>query len=133
MISNFQELLDASKQQADAQRLLFLFAGTSDVKSNKSKKAKEYRGHLVPVMCVDKLPQEISSFAALVAEADSISKEWQLMIVASLSGEGSTPPTTEQADPYLNRMTNEVASGADLSRYLVIDRNEEFLVLSAMS
>ncbi len=43
-------------------------------------------------MCVDKLPEELTTFAALKAEADSIEKNWNFVFIASLSGENGMTP-----------------------------------------
>lgn len=130
MIENFNDLLAQSTQQGDAQRLLLLFAATDVVK--KTKKRDEKKGTLSPVMCVDKLPSEIESFQALVAEADSITPNWDMLLIAGLSGEGDTPPTTEEAEPYLNKMANDLSSGQDLSRYVIFDRQENPIVIQAV-
>lgn len=127
MIDNFSDLLKFANEQDEAQRLLFLF-----VKSNvsrKSRKRDDKNGTLDAVMCVDKLPEEIPSFKALVEEADSISKDWDMVFTAGLSGEAGKPPTTEEAEPYLNQMTNDLASGQNIDRYLVFDRKEQPLVM----
>ncbi len=129
MISTFQELLDQVKKQKDASRLLLLFA-MSEAKK-KTKKRDEKRGTLEAVMCVDKLPEELSSFKALVAEADSITPKWDMVFIAGLSGDGATPPSSDDAEPYLNRMTNNLASGQDLSSYVVFDRKENPIVIQA--
>ena len=103
MSSHFEELLQKTKEQPEPQRLLM---------------------HITPVMCVDKLPEELSNFSDLVGEADSINKDWNIVLFAALSGSNGTPPSTTEVDPYLNKMTNDVASGGDLSRYVIIDREQ---------
>lgn len=123
----FDKLLKMANEQEQPQRMLFLFAKAETVKSKK--KSKEEKGTLEPVMCVDKLPEELSSFEALVKEADSVSKEWTFMLAASLSGENGLTPTTEDAEPFLNRMTNDVAAGNDLSRYVILDREQNPIVM----
>ena len=126
MISNFTELLTAAAAQDQPQRLLLLFAKaeSSGKKNKKGNKHKEQHGTLSAVMCVDKLPEEIASFQALVDEADSISKAWDFIIIVGLSGKDKAPPTSEEAEPYLNQMVNNLASGQDLSQYVIFDRQE---------
>ena len=128
MISSFNELLQAASQQDDAQRLLLLFA---NAESSSKKHKSTQRGTIAPVMCVDKLPQEIASFEALTEEADAISKDWNFVFIAGLSGKGDVAPTTEEADPYLNKMTNDLASGQDMSQYVVFDRSGSAIALQA--
>ena len=128
MISSFNELLQAASQQDDAQRLLLLFA---NAESSSKKHKSTQRGTISPVMCVDKLPEEIASFEALSEEADAISKDWNFVFIAGLSGKGDVAPTTEEADPYLNKMTNDLASGQDMSQYVVFDRSGGTVMLQA--
>ncbi len=123
MISKFEDLLGYANEQKDAQRLLFLFAKANE--SRKSRKRDEKSGTLDAVMCVDKLPEEVADFASLVEEADSISKEWDIVFVAGLSGVCDKAPTTDEAEPYLNQMTNDLASGQNIARYVVFDRNNQ--------
>lgn len=129
MISNFSDLLEMAQSQEQPQRLLMLFALADGGSDNPKKQRKKQHGTIAPVMCVDKLPQEIESFAALVAEADRISQDWNFIIIAGLSGENGVAPSTEDADPYLNQMANGLTMGEDLSRYLIFDRSENPIVM----
>ena len=127
MSALFKELLDMTNEQEQPQRLLFLFA-----KTDAGKKKKNYMsGHVEPVMCVDKLPAELSSFDALVKEADGISKEWDFMFIAGLSGSEGKAPSEDDAEPYLNKMSNDIADGQDLGRYVVLDRKEQPIEIAA--
>jgi len=123
MSTTFTQLLSMAEQQEQPQRLLFLFARAESNKSNKSKKLQ--RGHLTPVMCVDKLPDELSSFNELIKEADQLETNWQFIFIAGLSGEQGKTPSAEQAEPYLNQMTNDLTNGQNIARYVVIDRAGE--------
>ena len=122
MISTFSDFLTAASEQEEPQRLLFLFAKTSS-EDSKGKKADQH-GTLDPVMCVDKLPEDIESFETLTVEADGISTDWDFLITVGLSGQGGLPPTEEEAEPFLNKMANDLSSGQSMSQYLVFDRNE---------
>jgi len=132
MISNFKQLLSAAAEQDQPQRLLLLFAkAESSTKKKKGKKSQQQHGTLSAVMCVDKLPEEIASFEALVKEADSVSKEWDFMIIVGLSGKDGKAPSSDEAEPYLNQMTHNLASGQDLSQYVIFDRQEAPVVIQA--
>lgn len=120
MSNMYQELLEMANNQEQPQRLLFLFALPEGNNPKKSK--KHQKGHLKPVMCVDKLPAEVSSFAELIKEADSIEDNWQFVFISGLSGDNNQAPTTEDAEPYLNRMTSDLMTGQNIARYLVLDR-----------
>ena len=127
MISSFEQLIDVANQQQDAQRLLMLFAKAEaeDCQQNDG----QQRGSIAPVMCVDKLPQEISSFDALKSEADNINSDWNFILIAGLTGKGATPPSSEEADSYLNKMVNDVSSGQDLSAYVIFDRDKNPIMM----
>lgn len=128
MISNFTELLNAAHEQDQPQRLLFLFAKAET--EGKGKKHAQ-RGTLSPLMCVDKLPEEIESFAALAKEADGISKEWDFVFVVGLSGANGKAPSSDDAAPYLNKMTNDLVTGRSIAQYAVFDRKENPVALQA--
>ena len=129
MISTFPELLQAAIEQDEPQRLLLLFAKAD---SESSSKKNEQSGLLSPVMCVDKLPEEIESFKVLIEEADSISTEWDFVLTAGLSGQDGGPPSSDDAEPYLNQMANALASGQDLSQYVIFDRQENPVVVETV-
>ena len=131
MISTFSDLLNMAVSQDQPQRLLFLFANAEGMKSSTSnkKKKKTQKGTITPVMCVDKLPQEIESFEALSEEADTVNKGWNFILIAGLSGTNNQPPSTEDAEPYLNQMVNGLASGEDLSRYIIFDRDQNPIMM----
>lgn len=129
MISTFSELLTAAIEQDEPQRLLFLFAKTESEET--STKESDQHGCLSPVMCVDKLPEDIESFKTLTAEADSMSTDWDLLITVGLSGKGGMPPTEEDAEPFLNKMANDLSSGQSMAEYLVFDRAENPVIIEA--
>lgn len=118
-----------STEQPEPQRLLFLFASTEE--SNKSRKREDKNGSIQPVMVVDKLPGEIKDFNAFVTEADHINNNWDFIFIASLGGEHNQPPSSEDAEPYLNKMTEDLLTGSNISKYVVFDRNENPIELSA--
>ena len=100
------------------------FTRNNYFKGKFKKSKKNAKGTITPTMCVDKLPNEIADYSALVKEADSISKDWDFVFISSLSGVKGLPPTTEDADPYLNKMTNDITSGQNISRYVIFDRQD---------
>lgn len=128
MISSFDELLQAASSQDDAQRLLMLFA---QAETTTKKHKSTQRGTVSPLMCVDKLPGEITSFEALVTEADGVNAEWDFVLIAGLSGEGHVPPSAEEAEPYLNQMTNDLTTGQNIAKYVVFDRSGNTLEMQA--
>ncbi|RTR37967.1 ribonucleotide reductase subunit alpha [Shewanella canadensis] len=129
MIKMFKELLQMTNEQSAPQRLMFLFADAESTNPKKSK--KHQRGTISPVMCVDKLPSELTTFDALVKEADSIAKQWNFVFIASLSGENGVAPTTDEAEPFLNKMANDIETGNGIGRYVIFDREENPIELEA--
>ncbi|MDO9237577.1 MAG: ribonucleotide reductase subunit alpha [Aquabacterium sp.] len=114
-ISNFDGLLQAAKQQTDAQRLLLVFAGAGlPENSSPEQRAAFEAGHggeLTPIMCVDKTPDEIGSFAALLAEASTMGQEWVIVFVGGMAGRGQTAPTSQEAEPRLQSMVEAIKAG----------------------
>jgi len=115
-------MVDAAEAQDQPQRLLIMLA-KSEIET--SDKEEGMSGTITPVICVDKTPDEITTFEDFVSEADSINSDWDMMFIAGLAGENNEMPTPEEADPVLNKMVNNLMSGQDLSSYLVLDRNED--------
>ncbi len=127
MIASFPDLLTAARQQAQPQRLLFLFARAEA--SGQTEQGT--RGNLEPVMCVDRLPEEIASFDDFVEEADSIAQDWDFMFAVGLSGNQGIAPTPEEAEPYLNKMTNDLVSGHNIQMYVVFNRDGDLVQIQA--
>lgn len=127
-ISKFNDLLNASKMQDQPQRLLFLFAKATSLPN--AVMTKHHSGTIDPVMCVDKLPDGVVSFSTLLDEADSISTKWDFVFIGCLDGNAGLPPSSEDAGPYLKMMTNDLASGKNISKYIVFDRMENHVILA---
>jgi len=130
MSGEFSKLIEAAKQQEQPQRLLMLFAKAEGNKK-KGKNAVNETGTVTPLMCVDKLPEELESFDALIKEADGISEDWNFVLIAGLGGSDGVAPPTEAAEPYLNQMANAVMMGQDLTGYTILDRQQNPVLLQA--
>lgn len=120
--SNFQKLVNAAKSQSEPQRLLFLLAKSE--RENKARKSRA-RGTITPIACVDKLPEELSTIKKFVSEADQINSDWDMIFIAGMNGSEGKAPTTEEAEPLLNKMANDLMGGQDLSRYLILTRDDQ--------
>ena len=124
-ITHFNDLLIAARQQAQSQRLLFVFAGaTLPAHATPDQRAAfeaGESGELAPLMCVDKDPADITDFAALVAESAAAGPPWALVFAAALSGQGRQPPTDSQVEAALQRMVESMKSG-DLNGLIPFDR-----------
>ena len=62
-------------------------------------------------MCVDKDPQDLADFSALVQEATAMGQAWTLVFAAALGGRNGLPPSDSQVDAALQRMVEAVKSG----------------------
>jgi hypothetical protein len=131
-ISHFNDLLVAARGQSDPQRLLLVFASASLRADATAEQRARFEagesGELAPLMCVDKDPSTLDDFAALTAEAATMSLDWALVFAAALSGRDRLPPTDSQIDAALQRMVEAVKSG-DLSGLIPFDRQGEAVQL----
>lgn len=133
-ITSFDDLLRAARQQPDPQRLLLVFAGASLPDNASAQQRADFEaglgGELAPLMCVDKDPQALTSFAALKAEAETMGPAWTLVFAAALAGRAPVPPTDSQVDSALQQMV-EAVRGGQVSRYLPFDRDGRAVQLGA--
>ncbi len=115
-ISSFDDLLREARQQPELQRLLFVFAGAALPDDSTPEQRRRYAagegGALVPLMCVDKLPDELRSFSELVEESRGAGPEWVLVFVASLAGRDGHAPSSADAEGPLRSMVESIKSGA---------------------
>ena len=125
-ITDYKSLLSVARKQAEPQRLLFVFLKTSLSKDHKDEEAMNFHsgqgGELEPIMCVDKTLDELGSFADLVTESESIEQNWQIVLVASLSGRGGIVPTSDEATQPLKMMVQTVEQGGSLSNFMAFDK-----------
>ena len=128
-INSFDDLLRAARSHRERQRLLFVFAGTElpneATPEQRERFAQGEGGVLVPLMCVDKLPEELEAFDALVRESQQFEQPgqpWRLVFTAALSGTAAQAPSDDDADKVLRRMVEAVKTGA-FSAYLPFNRD----------
>ena len=127
-ISNFEDLLRAARQQPEPQRLLFVFANAELPGDSTPEQRARFEagqgGALAPVMSVDKNPDDVGSFAALVEESSRFGRDWALVFVSSLSGRNGRAPTSAEADRSLQGMIESIKSGA-FGSFMPFDRQGE--------
>lgn len=115
-ISTFDDLLAAARQQPEPQRLLFVFAAAELPVDSTAEQSARFEagqgGALVPLMCVDKTPEEIVSFSSLAEEARQFGQPWDLVFVAGLSGRNGCAPSSQDADAPLQRMVDAIKAGS---------------------
>lgn len=87
-LETFDDLLRAARAQPRPQRLLFVFAAAvlPDAPTPAQRAAFEAGegGALEPLMCVDKGPDELTDFAALVEESRRFGRDWQIVFAAAM-------------------------------------------------
>ncbi|MEH6550283.1 MAG: ribonucleotide reductase subunit alpha [Pseudomonadales bacterium] len=105
---------------------MFVFLEASLPKDHEGDEAERYQsgqgGQLQPVMCVDRALEELGSFAELVAESKAMNQDWQIVLLACLSGRNGVPPSSDDAEKPLKMMMQTVETGGDLSRFMAFDR-----------
>lgn len=132
-IRTFGELLDAAHAQAEPQRLLLVFAvaeaprdGTGE---EKAAFARGEGGALTPVVCVDKLAADITSFAALKEESRAAISRWDILFVAALDGRAGVAPNSDEAAGPLKMMLESIKVGR-IADFVTVDSDGELVRLS---
>lgn len=132
-ISSFDDLLQAARQQPEPQRLLFVFAGAELPDDSSTAQRDQFvagqGGALVPLMCVDKTPQELNSFADLVKESLEFGKPWNIVFAAAMSSTDGLPLSSEAAEKPLQKMVEAIKAG-NLGSYIPFDREGHPVMLS---
>lgn len=108
-IATFDDLLLAARHQTEPQRLLLVFASAELPADSTPEQAARFEagqgGTLAPLMCVDKTPAEIDSFASLAAEAQQFGQSWSLVFAAAMVD-------GPDAEAPLQRMVEDIKRGA---------------------
>ena len=127
-ISSYSDLLAAAKSQAEPQRLLFAFAKAElpgDAGSAEQERfAAKQGGALAPVMCVDKLASELSSFEKLVEESGHTGAHWDIVFVTSMAARGAAH--VDEAEAPLKMMIESIQNG-QIGHFLAFNRDGELL------
>lgn len=124
-ITDFADLLQASRLQPEPQRLLFVFvAATLPDDATPAERERFERaggGALQPVLCVDKLPAELEGFATLVEESARTGIAWDLVFAAGMAGRAGFAPGPDEAEQPLKMMVGAIESGS-VGQFLAFDR-----------
>ena len=73
-------------------------------------------------MCVDKTPDELTTFAALAEESRAMGHPWTIVFVAGLAGRIGRAPTHDDAAAPLQRMVDAIKGGSHGS-FIPFDRD----------
>ncbi len=133
-MQSFVDVLHAARDQPEPQRLLLVFAAAELPRdATADEKAAFERGEggaLAPRVCVDRQPEEIASFAALVRESEQTGVVWDILFVAGLSGRGGVPPNSDEAVQPLKMMV-EAIKGGRIADFLAVNRMGMLVQLTA--
>ena len=125
-IHTFDDLLLAARQQPEPQRLLFVFAGAELPEDSTPDQRTRFDagagGALIPLMCVDKGPEELRTFSELVEESCAMGPDWTIVFVASLAGQDGRAPTSKSAEAPLQSMVEAIRAGGHRS-FIPFDRS----------
>jgi hypothetical protein len=115
-IASFDDLLTAARTQAAPQRLLFVFAEAELPEDSTPEQRRQFDigagGALVPLMCVDKALDELTTFSALAEEARASGPTWAVVVVAALAGRHGRPLVSKDAEAPLQRMVDAIKAGS---------------------
>jgi len=124
-ISSFEDLLHAARQQPEPQRLLFVFADVELPENSTAEQRARFQagagGAFVPLMSVDKKPEELDTFDVLVEESCQFGRDWAVVFVAGLAGRNGRAPTSDEANQSLQRMIEAIKTGA-FGAFMPFDR-----------
>lgn len=133
-ISSYEALLNAANQQAEPQRLLFVFASAElpddSTKEQKERFSARKGGTLSPVMCVDKLASERGSFASLAEESRQTGARWDVVFVACMPEPSATAPDDDKIGQALKVMIRSIQDGK-IGNFLAFNQSGELLQLVA--
>ncbi len=132
-IATFDDLLRAAREQPQPQRLLFVFADAALPEDSTPEQRARFQagegGALVPLMSVDKNPEDLETFASLVEESRQFGQDWAVVFVAGLSGRDGRAPTSIEADQSLQRMIDAIKTGA-FGAFMPFDRHGQPLLIN---
>ena len=123
-ISDFTELLTAARQQQEPQRLLLVFAAarspTGDGTARQVHPDQPACSAVTPVLCTDKLPEQVGDFEKLKVESRRTGVGWDILFVASLPGRSGYPPSSDEAEQPLRMMVEQIRNG-QIARFVTVD------------
>ena len=121
-ITDYASLLHSARNQEQPQRLLFTFTQAQAQPGGQGKS-------LTPVMCADKLPDELGSFETLMEESKQMQTHWDVVFVGGLAGQGGQPPAAQDCEAPLRAMVTAIEQGR-IDGLLAFDRSGDLLRFS---
>ena len=121
-ITDYASLIASARRQQQPQRLLFTFTRAEAEPGGQGQS-------LTPVLCADKLPDELDSFEALKEESRQMPSHWDVVFVAGLAGSGGQPPAPQECEAPLRAMVRAIEEGR-IDNLLAFDRSGDILRFS---
>ncbi|WP_300320874.1 ribonucleotide reductase subunit alpha [Idiomarina sp.] len=129
-ITSYQDFINMAKQQPEPQRLLFVLAKAQLPEQPTHIQQQQFEqqagGNLEPVLCVDKLPEEVESFDVLVEESKRTDIDWDIAFVSAMDGRGGHPISSDEASQPLEMMVQQIQAGM-IKHFLTINRQGELV------
>ena len=124
-------MLEAARQQPEQQRFLFVFLDAVLPEEHTPEEAFLFSqgqgGQLQPVMNLTKGLDELTTFENMAAEVAQQEQDWQVVLVACVSGEKGKEPTAEDVAGPLQVLEHTIRMGGDISAYTAFDRDGEHI------
>jgi len=127
-ITSFDELISAAKAQSTQQQLLLVFTKAELPEDYTEKQSADYAagagGVLMPIACVDKRAQDVSSFKILCEEASEFVPDWDIVFAGALSAKVGQTLKGEDIDKKIGTMVESIRLG-QINQFATFNRNGE--------
>lgn len=127
-ITSFDDLLTAAKKQTTPQHFLLVFTKAELPEDSTDEQRADYvaghGGFLVPVACVDKRAEDLSSFDQLCKEATEFVAEWDIIFAGALSAKPGGALSDDFIDEKIGTMVESIKMG-QIEHYATFNRHGE--------
>lgn len=127
MKTSLRGMLDRSQFGHVPQRLLFLFLKV-EVEGD-TDESGEPVGTMTPVLVTDVPASQDLSFERIVDEADDVTEDWEYVMIAAFGDDEGDDAIEDRVERCLEDMATQVMTGGDLSRFLLVDRAQNPVLL----
>lgn len=135
-LAHFDDFLAVARQQPAGERLLLVFTRKELPAEHTEEQAREFEagtgGHLAPLACVHKTPNELRDFEQLAVEARGLFDDWHAVFAAALACDDRGEPNEAVIDEALQEMLQNIREGFT-ANYLVFDPFGSPLQLSTLN
>lgn len=132
-LNHFDDFLSIARSQPEPQKLILVLARRELPHGHTEQQARDFEnghgGHLAPLAGIDKRPDELANFSALVEEAKQASDEWDAVFVAALPGTDGKLPTPKAIDDAIEKVIHAIRNGM-INNFLAFDRKGTPLQIS---